>query len=142
VVIVYNPRRLQIQQSTGLTVAMIPVDLCATETANCSAGCNTIVAADSSPLLVNTNGSSFTGVNVNYIRSCESCDSLSTVPWMSSTCSLTSCLNGGTCRQQWNGYKLVEEVLHLILVKLLLAKQIALAIICDVRDKFRLEEWS
>jgi hypothetical protein len=96
---------LQIQQSTGLTVAMAPVDLCAVETANCSAGCNTITVADSSPLLVNINGSSFTGVNVNYLRSCEACSSLNTVPWTSQTCSLASCLNGGKCQQNWNGYK-------------------------------------
>ena len=95
---------LQLERSTGLTVAMSPVDLCRDDYAGCwSGGCVTERLVNNDPLLVNSNSSSFVGITVTYVRSCTATFD----PWSDPKCSATSCLNDGVCQQSWNGYKCV-----------------------------------
>jgi len=106
----------QIQQSTGLTVALSPVDLCLDDHVDCwNGGCVTERVVNNAPLLVNSNSSSFVGIEVTYVRSCRACDS-SVGPWSDTECSAISCLNDGVCQQSWNGFKYVGNSFFVSLI--------------------------
>ena len=85
---------------------MSPVDLCLKEFPNCwDGGCTTKRLVDTTPVLVNTNRTSFAGVGVTYKKLCE-CEATTFDPWIAPKCydNPYSCLNGGTCNDDWNGY--------------------------------------
>ena len=88
-------------------MAMAPVELCLDDYAGCwSEGCVTKKVVNNDPVLIGSNSSSFVGIDVSYVRSCDACSSTATSgPWSDSKCSATSCLNKGVCQQSWNGYK-------------------------------------
>ena len=98
---------MEIEAATGLMVVMSPVDLCRYEFKDCwSGGCTTKMVVDTTPVLVNSNRTSFAGIGVTYVQVCQ-CDATAFGPWTAPKCSDSpySCLNGGTCLDNWNGYK-------------------------------------
>ena len=97
-------------------VVLAPVDLCLDDYADCwSGGCVTERNWKNDAILVNSNSSSFVGIDVTFTRSCRAYNSTSSAgPWSDPKCSATSCLNDGVCQQSWNGYKYVWIVLSFL----------------------------
>ena len=98
---------------------MAPVELCMDDYTECwTGGCVTEKVVVNDAELVESNSSSFVGIDVTYVRSCRACGSAASGPSSDSKCSATSCLNDGVCQQSWDGYKYVRNIL-LFLVFLL-----------------------
>jgi len=90
-------------------VAMSPVELCLDDYVGCwKVGCVTERIMNNDYILVDSNSSSFVGIDTMYRRSCSS--SATSGPWSDSECSATSCMNDGICQQSWNGYKCVRDM--------------------------------
>jgi len=83
---------------------MAPISQCLHEFQDCwSGGCSTVMDATLDPVLVNTNQSSFVGLEALFSQQCV-CESRQ-FSHEAPTCGAYSCLNGGTCQENWNGYK-------------------------------------
>ena len=93
----------QIEREAGITIVQAPIDLCQREYSNCwDAGCVTDVTMTYNPVLVNTNATSFVGVHAIFQQKCVCgpTDFTADIP----KCGAYSCLNGGSCQENWNGY--------------------------------------
>ena len=88
---------------------MVPVDECSSAN-NCrsSSGCTNVLVIGNDPLVVNANSTALVGVTA-YIEAQCKCNVLTF-----EHCTASSCLNGGTCQQLDNTFKLVSCHTHAI----------------------------
>ena len=76
----------------GISIAEVPIDACAEEVFE--GGCYNYMDITGRPALVNSNGTSFVGVEV-FIRATEGCRALDFPE--PNECSGDYCYHGGTC---------------------------------------------
>lgn len=90
--------RNKIYQDIQLNVTMAPVDMCQVEFQNCwDSGCTTYMNIGSSPGLVNTNQTSFVGLNTSFVQKCICPSSSNLLAPAVPTCEAYACYNSGTC---------------------------------------------
>ncbi|XP_076470425.1 neural-cadherin-like [Babylonia areolata] len=86
--------KAEFERELGLTVSEVPIDACAEEVFE--GGCYNYMDITGNPALVNSNGTSFVGVEV-FIRAAEGCRALDFPD--PRECSADYCYHGGTCVQ-------------------------------------------
>lgn len=98
---------------------MVPIDECLNERCE-SGGCTNRLVTSAEPLLINTNGTSITGI-MSYIQAECQCAARTFGREDSDVeCQPNTCFNGGTCIQKPSGIRFTNERLDIFLTMRLL----------------------